>query len=754
MGDELPNIGDSKPLTASYRSSPAVIEFVNQLFGNLKRYQSDDPEVNEAVHGWSQWFAEHSTERKELGGCVTVEYAPEVDEETSKSLPRGKHERVRPRNENVVVKTIERITQLSAQLPDERFKIGVLVRTNDEVGSLIFELQKAGIRASEEGGNPLTDAASVEYILSALTLADHPGDDIARFHVSHSFLAEEMGLVPENDANQTENRRGVREGAANLRKRLVRDGYGPTVESLAKLLAPHCTRRELLRLQHLVRIAYSASRHNERWSLRPKQFVDFVRYEVKVSDQSSAQVRVMTIHQSKGLEFDVVVLPFKFVANGWFGHQPTVVVGREGPTSPIDLACRYVGEDFRSVLPENFQQMFVANRQQKVREELCNLYVAMTRAVHSAHLILSYSCKPGDKSSPGVLLSSLELPREEGVVFETGNPNWASELEPPESAQDPYNLAQFYRLESQTPKQGRVSTEAVGRRGLAVNSPSQMEGGQQIKLNEVFARLDNQYARIRGTMIHGCFEQVEWLDRQEPDDEQLERSMRKLDATLENYESYIQEFRNCLDHSAISKLLTYQTYLQDFAPQFGFGTTADTSNYQLEVHNERPFAVQLNGELINGVIDRLVLIYDGGALVGADIIDFKTDNVDDQSLREKLMYYRPQLQSYREAVSKMTRLPMDQVGARLAFVSSGKVVIVDPGTPDSTGKKKNRKKVAKKRTRTDADQLTQQKRPTTKKARGGQQSGAAKQTRAENSENAPPPPKGKSSHQQKTFWDI
>ena len=39
--------------------------------------------------------------------------------------------------------------------------IGVLVRQNDVVARLIFELRRVGVPASEEGGNSLTDAVSV-----------------------------------------------------------------------------------------------------------------------------------------------------------------------------------------------------------------------------------------------------------------------------------------------------------------------------------------------------------------------------------------------------------------------------------------------------------------------------------------------------------------------------------------------------------------------------------------------------------------
>ena len=48
--------------------------------------------------------------------------------------------------------------------------------------------------------------------------------------------------------------------------------------------------------------------YERRAGIRPSDFVAFVE-QTKVEDPSPAKVRVMTIHQAKGLQFDIVVLP-------------------------------------------------------------------------------------------------------------------------------------------------------------------------------------------------------------------------------------------------------------------------------------------------------------------------------------------------------------------------------------------------------------------------------------------------------------
>ena len=341
----LPNLTPAPQLVKSYRSSQVVIDLVNDVFENIKKYSCGDELIDQAIHDWPQWFAHHSTARDDLKGHVTLEMAPECDAR-AKSI-EGRKDYLR--NQNLNEATVKRIRQLVRELPADK-TIGVLVRRNKEVTELISKLREKGVAASEEGGSLLTDSVAVELVLSAIQLADHPGDSLARFHLSHSPLAETFGLEPESDANAKTNADAARVGAAKLRKQLIDDGYGPVVESLARKLVDDSTKRETERLQQFVRAAYDRPVDVLK-ELRPGNFVEYIREEVKVSGQNSANVRVMTIHRSKGLEFDVVVLPYQLSSRGWAGQTPSVVVGRKSPTAPIDIASRYAGEEIRALLP-------------------------------------------------------------------------------------------------------------------------------------------------------------------------------------------------------------------------------------------------------------------------------------------------------------------------------------------------------------------------------------------------------------------
>ncbi len=54
------------------------------------------------------------------------------------------------------------------------------------------------------------------------------------------------------------------------------------------------------------------------------------------------------------------------------------------------------------------------------------------------------------------------------------------------------------------------------------------------------------------------------------------------------------------------------------------------------------------------------------------MIDFKTDSVpDEQTLHNKVVFYKPQIDACRQAVATLTGLSPERITARLLFVSPG-----------------------------------------------------------------------------------
>ena len=122
-----------------------------------------------------------------------------------------------------------------------------------------------------------------------------------------------------------------------------------------------------------------------RSTLRADDFVASVRQQ-RVPDPSSANVRVMTIHAAKGLQFDAVVLPE--LDASLTGRAPAFVVARDPASLNVSFVCRYANESVQKLLSPNEQLAFEHDRKQRVEESLSLLYVAMTRAVYGLYLFV------------------------------------------------------------------------------------------------------------------------------------------------------------------------------------------------------------------------------------------------------------------------------------------------------------------------------------------------------------------------------
>jgi hypothetical protein len=97
------------------------------------------------------------------------------------------------------------------------------------------------------------------------------------------------------------------------------------------------------------------------------------------------------------------------------------------------------------------------------------------------------------------------------------------------------------------------------------------------------------------------------------------------------------------------------------------------------VLTELGFVREVNGALVNGRIDRLVLSLRDGVPIGATIIDFKTGatEVSSEKLAEKISAYREQLAAYGDAVAEMFTISRGSVRLELLFVDRGESIALE-----------------------------------------------------------------------------
>ncbi|MGI9517105.1 MAG: UvrD-helicase domain-containing protein, partial [Pirellulaceae bacterium] len=637
-GELQDNLDDVASQNVSYRSSAIVIEAVNNIFLNMQRHGKLEDQ-KPAFQSWWDKFEPHTTAKNELPGFVTFENTSRDDLHSSESALR--------------------IKQLAEQHPGH--SVGVLCRTNDAVAEMIFELGLLGVAASEEGGNPLTDSAAVNILLAALRLIDHPGDTLSRFHLLHTPLADVFEITSDNVVEAGHPCRRV---SQNMRLRLLDAGYGELLSNWARLLEPICTAREWFRAGQLIEKGYRISAADH---LRTADFIASVEHE-RVGDPSAAQINVMTIHRAKGMEFDIVVLPELDFDRG---QPPSYIVGRDSPTKPIKLICRYMEETQQEWLPDEFQAAFVKNEEGQIHELLSTIYVAVTRAKFALHMIAGPKMHKDRKSASGLIMAALDIDYHKDkespgrILWASGQEDWQSRI-PGDGRTQPVTARKNGRAPLGPIQLAPVSTH----RNLPWESPSSREGGDYVTLGRLLQLEDNRDARLAGSLVHACFEQIKWLDESVPPDDELRDYLADVDqAGPVRIKQAISEFRKVLRRPHTSALLNRNHYQNDLFQSFE----------EFEVQNERPFAVRMGGGVVSGYIDRLVLLKRDGKIVAADVIDFKTDALpagDHEALQKRVEIYRPQILSYRDAVAAIYKLSSDNVSASLLFVASDKHVTI------------------------------------------------------------------------------
>jgi len=643
--DALPGVA-SETLSHSWRSSQVVLDAVNRVFTNLVGNPAL-AECQRAAQNWQQGFEQHAAMQQSLPGHVVLHTtATPSPGDSVESI--GEEDAAAPPDAHAHY-VAGYIKDLSAKMPGR--SIGVLVRSRAKGQTLMHELRSLGVPAAEEGGNPMGNTPAVSAVLSAIQLTDHPGDSVSRFHVANSPLGEFLGLDAAADVDAI---------ARRLRRSLMDEGYASVIAGWVEQLAPSCDAKSLRRLMQLIELAEGFDATDS--TLRPSYFVDAVRV-AKVEDPSPAAVRVMTMHASKGLEFDAVVLPDLDGSLSRQDRNDLIVLNRDSPIDPVRAVYRRVKDDEAGMLPE-LQAAHDQRAYEKRTEDLCLLYVAMTRARQGLHLLVR-PLKQGKNGKPtttglsslsyaAVLRQALRDTDNEGFagdecLFDSGDAAWAGTTkgvvatdrsEPTSIQRAPITLTQ--------------QSEGRGRSWVKT-TPSEMHDAARVSADDLL-RIDRSGGMGYGTVMHALFEKVGFIEDGLPGDEVLRSAAEAALVGGVDLTQVIAHFRTAVENPAVRSLLQR--------------SGAD------KLWRERRFITRRDDKLITGVFDRVHLWSEGGKHTRALLIDFKSDRVDDSTVKARVDGYADQLRLYRAALSAMLGLDASLIEAKLCFVRDGRVVDV------------------------------------------------------------------------------
>lgn len=626
--------GDSQ--NKSWRCAWPIIHFVNSVFSDLR---SNDAlaEQEEAAASWGLRYQPHESGRETEAGFVKCSFL------SARTLPSGEPMDKRTLLIEELIETVRRVRAVSSEAV-----IGILVRRNQDVAELLFELGRHGFAASEEGGVPLTDSPAVNVFLSLLRMTDHPGDLVSRFHLSHSALGPVLRFPDYRDDDR------ARDLSYEIRNMLLREGYGRTLNNLSRQVSTEASTRDRRRLEQLTSLAFAFER---RKTTRVSDFIRLIE-KIRMDDPSAESIRVMTIHQSKGLEFDAVIMPV-FDGTMLRSNRSSVLCEYDDPTAPPVRVVRGMGRDLVCI-DKTLRNMYESEARGRFSESLSVLYVALTRARDALFVICDRGDISRDLNYTSMLHKSLseQLSKSEsGEVFESGTLDGLWSQGAPEIRR---------AVMEETAEKVFPCMPGERSRGLARLAPSSLEGKGSRSL-ALKLGLNPPERVLYGHVMHECAAATEWLSPE---------NMPSV-AEVKGVLSFVSDDGKLLDRAARNWLgaLREPSIRRIFDREYYSGMSGVEL---IEVFREHPFAVRDGNSIYSGAFDRLIITR-GRKADRAFLYDFKTTSMrefEEEKINDLERYYSPQLQAYKRAVRRIFDIDEGMIETSLVFIGDSAARLV------------------------------------------------------------------------------
>ncbi len=655
LEDEFSSLTVEK-LHLNYRSSSVIMDVTNRIFENLVASDlfsgPDRGAALKAAMAFQEPFPSHEAYHKEMGGVVQVWQTQEVAVENPAD---GEPE---TRTEETLELAARRVAEIHREAPEAT--IAVLFRTNKNIPKFLHRLTRVyGLRASGHGGNPLVDAEAVSVCMSLLTLADHPTNTAAALHVAASAFGAHVGLTEQAfqadksaigcDAKFLAACAGA---ARRVRRAVLELGYAAWLHGLREIVQEHYGEWDRVRFDQLIDRADTFAKQAE---LRPGQFARIV-FQARVPAPWTARIQAMTVHSSKGLEFDVVLLP-ELDAKIVGGRPIPVGSSRPDPAGwyesishlPKKALCDFSG---------TLQGLVEVENGANAQEALNLFYVAITRAQRRLEFCIPPYKAPSKGKADALTFANLlrltcDIPKEQeagsgGLLEEwttPGKPWWiAPGLESSGAAQASFDQGPIV-LAGSSP-------------GLLHRAPSETQDGSALSSGSELLKPKVERS-ARGSLLHRLLEQVGWLSADSKPDVASLLETEVLDP--EDRSRTSMEFDKVIANPAFTELFNQ--------PEESAQVWCERRFHLLEEDGS-------NHVLWNGSIDRLIVRYDGERACSAHVIDFKTGGVD-SSANELSLAYGQQLRIYGRAVARQFGLQGNAIRLSLAMLDRSEILEVE-----------------------------------------------------------------------------
>lgn len=373
---------DIHTLDTNYRSARNVVTFNNLFFGmsaelETEREKSNDPSLAERIREAYE-DAGQKIKKENTTGLVQVKLKPAGEDYVSDTIQE-------------IERIIDRLLQKSVKQKD----IAILMRSkrNIPVIANYFTENRPDIKIISNEAFRLDHSVAVNTIVAALRTLYAPADKITKACLVKYYRQHIMGECPDDmDAlrEETADKYLPEEfvnGAEELKKMPLYD----LAEKIYKIFG-------IDKLQgdgaYVCAFFDSLSAYINDMSADVPGFLeewDENIHSNKIQTDGAGGIQIMSIHASKGLEFDNVIIPFcdwklELFQNNYFWAHPS-----EAPYDALPvLSVRYAANLAESVYSEDYRNEHMQN----TMDNLNLLYVAFTRAGKNLFVI-------GKKNSSG-----------------------------------------------------------------------------------------------------------------------------------------------------------------------------------------------------------------------------------------------------------------------------------------------------------------------------------------------------------------
>lgn len=319
----------------------------------------------------------------------------------------------------------------------------------------------------------------------------------------------------------------------------------------------------------------------------------------KTSEASSISsednvVNVMTIHNSKGLQFDTVFMYSKS-ANRYMDSTSNFVISPD-----LGLALKTVYTPQR-LIKDNLANFLIRHydHMEDLEEEMRKLYVALTRAQNRLYIVDTF------KLSKELTYPSFTY---KDVLASIGYTGWISAI----SQSFPSKTIKVFEVENfEYDKLAKTKQDIIPLNKAVLKEGKPIKPGYEWPIKTLDLSIDEKHFEF-GTKVHNLIENL-------PQSNWTTSLIKEIEPTISD--SYVKKLKNLYYSDIFQKLNTYQVF------------------------KEYPFIANIDNNLERGIIDYLAI-----SKTTLYIVDFKTDLVDSEEVL--IERYYEQLNFYKKVMKK------------------------------------------------------------------------------------------------------